>query len=130
MRKIDFFGDKEYIVHVTNSYTVFRFPDGSKIRLETCKEQLVPVLGWYRTEMQFYDRMQRELNAQYEKQKEVFDTSSHYYTDEEIADACQKDRFALFDLQYANKKIPAGVECCIWNPAGSIFCKRSILAVV
>ena len=104
MRKVDFFGDKEYIVHVTNSYTVFRFPDGSKTRLETCKEQLVPVLGWYRTEMQFYDRMQRELNAQYEKQKEVFDTSSHYYTDEEIADACQKDRFALFDLQYANKK--------------------------
>lgn len=41
MRKIDFFGDKEYIVHVTNSYTVFRFPDGSKISLETCKEQLV-----------------------------------------------------------------------------------------
>lgn len=80
MRKVDFFGDKEYIVHVTNSYTVFRFPDGSKTRLETCKEQLVPVLGWYRSEMQFYDRMQRELNAQYEKQKEVFDTSSHYYT--------------------------------------------------
>lgn len=104
MRKVDLFGDKEYIVHVTNSYTVFRFPDGSKTRLETCKEQLVPVLGWYRTEMQFYDRMQRELNAQYEKQKEVFDTSSHYYTDEKIADACQKDLFALFDLQYANKK--------------------------
>ena len=102
MRKIDFFGDKEYIVHVTNSYTVFRFPDGSKIRLETCKEQLVPVLGWYRTEMQFYDRMQRELNAQYEKQKEVFDTSSHYYTDEEIADACQKDRFALFSMRTKN----------------------------
>lgn len=41
MSKVDFFGDKEYIVHVTNSYTVFRFPDGSKTRLETCKEQLL-----------------------------------------------------------------------------------------
>lgn len=43
MREVDFFGDKEYIVHVTDSFTVFRFQDGSKTRLKTSKEQLIPV---------------------------------------------------------------------------------------
>lgn len=37
MRKANFFGDKEYIVHVTDSFTVFRFPDGSKQGLKPLK---------------------------------------------------------------------------------------------
>lgn len=104
MRKaIDIYGDKEHITEVNTKYVFFRFPDGSQDRLKSRKQDLIDVLEWARTEMRFYDRMRNEVVAIYETEKEKFDKTKHYYSDEEIHEACCKDRFANIDMELSNE---------------------------
>ena len=40
----------------------------------------------------------------YESEKEKFDKTRHYYSDEEIHEACLKNRFASIDMGISNEK--------------------------
>lgn len=40
----------------------------------------------------------------YELEKERFDRTRHYYSDEEIHNACLKNRFASIDMGISNEK--------------------------
>ncbi len=105
MRKaIDIYGDKEHITGVNTKYVFFRFPDGSQDRLKSRKQDFIDVLEWMRAEMRFYDRMRDEVVAIYETEKEEFDKTKHYYSDEEIHEACLKDRFASIDMGLSNER--------------------------
>lgn len=68
------------------------------------KQDLADVLEWLHAEMQFYNRMYNETNAMYETEKEIFDKTRHYYSDEEIYAACLKDRFAGIDMALSNER--------------------------
>lgn len=104
MRKaISIYGDKEYITNVGKDYVNFKFPDGSYDRLKARKTDLQDILEWYKGEMEFYERMRRELSDEYNKKKESFKNSHHYYDDEEIKQACMKDRFADIDMKISNR---------------------------
>ena len=103
MRKAEtIFGDRYYITEVNKKYVFFNF-NGSQDRLPAKLYELKEVLEWLNTEIIFYERMRYELHDSYEKQKEKFDATRHFYSDEEIADACRKDRFANIEMEIRNK---------------------------
>lgn len=105
MRKaIDIYGDKEHITEVNAKYVFFRFPDGSQDRLKVRKQDLIEVYQWINEEMNFYRRMYEEVKQLYESEKERFDKIRHYYSDEEIHEACLKNRFASIDMGISNEK--------------------------
>lgn len=105
MRKvIDIYGDKEYITEVNVKYVFFRFPDGSQDRRRSRKQDLQEVYKWVNEEMYFYHRMYEEVHRMYELEKERFDRTRHYYSDEEIHNACLKNRFASIDMGISNEK--------------------------
>lgn len=100
---ISIYRDKEYITQVNKAYVFFKFPDGSQDRKKSRKQDLVEIYEWYKEEMQFYDRMHRELSEEYYKRKERFEKTHHYYTEEEIHAACLENRFANIDMEISNK---------------------------
>lgn len=100
---IDIYGDKEYITEVNTKYVFFRFPDGGQDRLKSRKQDLISVLEWIHGEMDFYNRMYNEVKTIYETEKEKFDKTKHYYSDEEIHEACRKNRFANIDMELSNE---------------------------
>lgn len=105
MRKaIDIYGDKEHITEVNAKYVFFKFPDGSQDRLKSRKQDLQEVYKWVNEEMYFYNRMYEEVHQMYELEKERFDRTRHYYSDEEIHNACLKNRFANIDMEISNEK--------------------------
>lgn len=101
---IDIYGDKEHITQVSRSYVFFRFPDGNQDRKKFHKADLKDLYEWVKSEMDFYNRMYQELHNEYEKQKERFDRVGHYYSEEEIKEACKRDRFAYIDMEIRNKE--------------------------
>lgn len=102
-KAISIYGDKEYIDHVSAEYVTFRFPDGTRDKLKTRKLELQQACEWYRDEMMFYYRMYREISSLYDKEKEKFINSHHYYDDEEVKKACLKNRFADIDMKISNR---------------------------
>ena len=101
---ISIYGDKEHITSVNAKYVFFKFPDGSQDRVKTRKQELVNVLEWIHTEMYFYNRMYNETRAIYEAEKEKFDKTRYYYSEEEIHEACLKNRFAKFEMYLSNEQ--------------------------
>lgn len=101
---ISIYGDKEYITQVSRSYVFFRFSDGSQDRKKFHKADLKDLYEWARSEMDFYNRMYQELHNEYEKQKEQFDRVGHYYSEEEIKEACKKNRLAYIDMEIRNEE--------------------------
>ena len=101
---ISIYGDKEYITEVNKSYVFFTFPDGSQDRKKSRKQELQEVFEWLNTEMYFYNRMYEDAKQIYETEKEKFDKTRHYYSDEEIHEACLKNRFASIDMGISNKR--------------------------
>ena len=100
---ISIYGDKEYITQITRTYVFFRFPNGSQDRLKVNKEDLKELYNWVTSEMEFYHRMYEELHKSYEKQKEVFDSSRHFYSEDEISAACKKNTFAYIKMEISNE---------------------------
>lgn len=103
MRKAEtVYGDKEFITQVNRKYVFFNF-NGSQDRLPARLHDLKEFSEWLKEEIVFYNRMRYELHESYEKQKEKFDATRHYYGEEEIIEACRKDRFANIDMEIKNK---------------------------
>ena len=100
---ISIYGDKEHITEVNKTYVFFTFPDGSQDRKKSRKQDLQEVLEWVNGELYFYNRMYEEVKQMYESEKEKFDKTRHYYSDEEIHEACLKNRFASIDMGISNK---------------------------
>lgn len=100
---ISIYGDKEYITSVNAKYVFFKFPDGNEDRIRSRKQDLVDVLEWLHTEMYFYNRMYNETRVIYDAEKEKFDKTRHYYSDEEIHATCLKNRFASIDMGLSNE---------------------------
>ena len=101
---ISIYGDKEYILSVNREYVFFKFPDGNECRVKSRKKDLIDVFEWIHTEMYFYNRMYNETKAIYNAEKEKFDKTRHYYSDEEIHAACLKSRFASIDMGLSNEQ--------------------------
>lgn len=102
--EINIYGDKEYITQVNKAYVFFKFPDGSQERLRSRKSDLIEVYKWIGEELQFYDRMYKETKKLYDVEKDKFDRSRHYYSDEEIKEACKGNRFANIPMEISNEK--------------------------
>lgn len=103
MRKAEtVYGDKEFITQVNRKYVFFNF-NGSQDRLPARLHDLKEFFEWLKEEIVFYERMRYELHESYEKQKEEFDSTRHFYSDEEITEACKRDRFASIDMGIRNK---------------------------
>lgn len=103
MRKAEtVYGDKEFITQVNRKYVFFNF-NGSQDRLPARLHDLKEFFEWLKEEIVFYERMRHELHESYEKQKEKFDSTRHFYSEEEIIEACRKDRFANIDMEIKNK---------------------------
>ena len=47
--------------------------------------------------------MYNELLSSWEKKRENLEKTQHFFSQEEISEACKKDRFADVDMQIANK---------------------------
>lgn len=104
MRKaISIYGDKEYITQVNSKFVFFKFPDGNQERLLANKVDLIEIYEWFTGEMNFYNRMNRELSESYRKQFDSFEKTHHFYSEEEINEACKKDRFANIPMEIKNK---------------------------
>lgn len=101
---VSIFGDKEHITEVNKSYVFFTFPDGSQDRKKSRKQDLIEVFEWIKGELYFYNRMYEEVKRIYESEKERFDKTRRYYSDEEMHDACLKNRFASIDMGISNKR--------------------------
>ena len=101
---ISIYGDKEHITEVNKTYVFFTFPDGSQDRKKSRKQDLQEVFEWVKGELYFYNRMYEEAKQMYESEKEKFDKIRHYYSDEEIHEACLKNRFASIDMGISNEK--------------------------
>ena len=101
---ISIYGDKEHITEVNKTYVFFTFPDGSQDRKKSRKQDLQEVFEWVKGELYFYNRMYEEAKQMYESEKEKFDKTRHYYSDEEIHEACLKNRFASIDMGISNEK--------------------------
>lgn len=99
---ISIYGDKEYITQVSRNYVFFRFPDGNQDRKKINKEDLKELHEWVRSEMSFYNRMYQELHSEYEKQKDNFDKIYHYYSEEEVKEACKRNRFTSIEMEIRN----------------------------
>ena len=104
MREISIYGDKEHITEVNKTYVFFTFPDGRQGRKKSQKQDLQKVLEWVNGELYFYNRMYEEVSHIYESEKEKFDKTRHYYSEEEIQEACLKNRFASIDMRISNEK--------------------------
>lgn len=105
MRKaINIYADKEYITEVNKTYVFFKFPDGSQDHLKSQKNELIEVYKWIGEEMRFYDRMYRESHQIYEEKSERFKNNRHYYTDDEIKEACKTNHFAYISMELSNEK--------------------------
>lgn len=105
MRKaIDIYGDKEHITEVNAKYVFFKFPDGSQDHTKSRKNDLIEVYKWIGEEMQFYNRMYRETQRMYEEESERFKKNRHYYSEEEIKEACRGNRFANIPMEISNEK--------------------------
>lgn len=102
-QKFDIYGDKEHITQVNVKYVFFRFSDGTEGRIKPQKKELQEVLKWLNDEMAFYHRMYEEIHKNYEIEKEEFDKTQHFYSEEEIHAACLKNRFANIDMELSNK---------------------------
>lgn len=101
---VSIYGDKEHITEVNKSYVFFTFPDGNQDRKKSRKQDLIEVFEWIKGELYFYNRMYEEVKRTYESEKERFDKTRHYYSDEEIHEACLKNRFASIDMGISNKR--------------------------
>lgn len=101
---ISIYGDKEYVTQVSQSYVFFTFPDGNQDKKKVNKADLKELYEWVRSEIVFYNRMYQELHNEYEKQKEQFDRVYHYYSEEEIKEACKRDRFAYINMEIRNRE--------------------------
>lgn len=105
MRKvISIYGDKEHIISANEKYVFFKFPDGKEDHIKSRKQDMMDVLKWIHTEMYFYHRMYIEVKDMYESEKEEFDRTRHYYSDEEIHAACLKNRFANINMGLSNEQ--------------------------
>lgn len=105
MRKaISIYGDKEHITNVNKTYVFFTFPDGSQDRKKSREQDLQEVFEWVKGELYFYNRMYEEVRQMYESEKKKFDNTRHYYSEEEIQEACLKNRFASIDMRISNEK--------------------------
>lgn len=101
---VSIFGDKEHITEVNKSYVFFTFPDGRQDRKKSRKQDLQEVFEWLKGELYFYNRMYEEAKQMYETEKERFDKTRHYYSDEEIHEACLENRFASIDMGISNER--------------------------
>ena len=98
---ISIYGDKEYITQINSKYAFFKFPDGNQDRLRVSKTDLKEIYEWFVNEMDFYDRMHRELSGSYRKQFDSFEKTHHFYSEEEINDA--KRTFAHIQMEINNE---------------------------
>ena len=88
---------------MTKKFVFFALPDGSEGRILSKKEELREVLKWFKEEMYFYNRMYTEVESEYNVEKEIFQKSHHYYSDEEIHEACLQNRFAEIGMRISNE---------------------------
>jgi hypothetical protein len=102
-RTFDMYLDKEYVTGVNVKYTFYHFPEGED-RKNTKIEDLEILHEWLVSELQFYDRMCNELRASYYTQKEDFERTHHWYTQEEMHEAALKNRLSVLDLEFSNKR--------------------------
>lgn len=100
------YDNREYISSVTKTHIYFVFPNGSKKGKKISEndiQTLKMVRQWLASEINFYYRMYNELLSSWEKKRENLEKTQHFFSQEEISEACQKDRFADVDMQIANK---------------------------
>ena len=101
---IDVYENKENVTQVSRLYIFFTFSDGSQGTKKINKDDLKMLHEWIVGELKFYHRMYEELHNSYEKQKEKFNKSRHFYSDDEIQKACLKDRFANIHMENSNRE--------------------------
>lgn len=102
--KMDIYENKKYITSVNERYVFFKLPNGDEYKVPSRKKDLVDVLEWLHTEMDFYNRMYNETKELYDYEKEMFNKTAHYYSEEEIHAACLKNRFSIIDMEMSNEK--------------------------
>ena len=83
-KSIDVFADKQYITQIGKEVMHFKFADGSQDSKVVSRKEIALVLPWLQSEMNFYDRMSREMREEAEKQRKAFESCYHFYTEEEM----------------------------------------------